>query len=82
MHGPHLKHRRFHDYFGLYPEGMKLGETEEAFCHQCKRKVALWNKRKDKKEDDAAPPYVAVPLNSDSETAWMHVGDSWQAKGE
>lgn len=29
---PHLKHRRFHDVHGLYPEGRTLGETEEAFA--------------------------------------------------
>lgn len=78
---PHLKHRRFHDYFGLYPEGMKLGETEEAFCHQCKRTWELWDNNIEH-EADFVPPCVAVPLNSESETAWMHVGDSWQSKGE
>ena len=36
---PHLKHRRFHDYYGLYPEGVKLGESEVGFCEQCKTKA-------------------------------------------
>jgi len=31
--GPHLKHRRFHECYRLYPEGYKLGVTEEAFAH-------------------------------------------------
>jgi len=31
--GPHLKHRRFHERYRLYPEGYKLGVTEEAFAH-------------------------------------------------
>jgi len=32
-HGPHLKHRRFHEFYGAYPEGLKLGQTEENFAH-------------------------------------------------
>lgn len=31
--GPHLKSRAFHDFYGMYPEGLKLGETEERFAH-------------------------------------------------
>lgn len=74
---PHLKHRRFHNFYGMYPEGKKLGETEEAFCHQC---IDTFNKRKyNTTEGDA--PYVLVPLNSNSESAWAHVGESWQQKG-
>lgn len=34
--GPHLKHRRFHDFYGVYPEGIPLGETEERYAHQVK----------------------------------------------
>lgn len=30
---PHLKHRRFHQHFGPYPEGLSLGRTEEAMNH-------------------------------------------------
>lgn len=35
-HGAHLKHRRFHEYYGLYDEGRKLGETEEAMAVRVK----------------------------------------------
>lgn len=28
---PHLKHRRFHGLYGLYPEGLSLGSTELMF---------------------------------------------------
>lgn len=35
-HGPHLKHKRFHEFYGMYPEGLNLAMTEEAFCHQVK----------------------------------------------
>lgn len=65
---PHLKHRRFHDHYGLYPEGVKLGESEEGFCEQCKEKA---------KEDGKIK--VLVPVN---DIKWNHVGDSWQLKGK
>jgi hypothetical protein len=29
---PHLQHRRFWEAYGAYPEGMKLGETEETYA--------------------------------------------------
>ena len=74
---PHIKHIRFHTFFGMYAEGMKLGETEEAFCHQCIDKV---NKMKNK--PDTVIPKVLVPLNCESETAWDHIGHSWQLQGE
>lgn len=64
---PHLKAMRFHDVNGIYPEGKKLGETEEAFCHQCKDKAS--NKQK-----------VAIPLTY-NDNLWDHVGDSWQGEG-
>jgi len=35
-HGPHLKRRSFHEFYGLYPEGFKLGATEEKMAHQVK----------------------------------------------
>jgi len=67
---PHIKHVRFHENFGLYPENLKLGLTEEGFCHQCRDiSVSLQD-----------PPMVAVPLTYD-DTIWHHVGDSWQMKG-
>lgn len=40
-HGPHLKHKRFHDFYGLYPTGLKLGETEESYAHQVKDRMKL-----------------------------------------
>jgi glycosyltransferase involved in cell wall biosynthesis len=64
---PHLKHRRFHDHFGLYQEGLKLGETEEAFCQQCK--------------DKKSGPSVLVPLDVLTESGWDHIGESWQLEG-
>ena len=67
---PHLKHRRFHQCYGLYPEGYKLGETEDNFCHQCKDH---WRKH--------GGPDVLVPLDVATESSWDHVGDSWQLRG-
>lgn len=37
-HRPHLKHRRFHDFYGLYPENLSLGECESGFAHRVKSK--------------------------------------------
>lgn len=67
---PHLKHPRFHRRYGLYPEGVRLGGTEEGFCHQAKR-IALTH----------GGPDVLVPLDAVSERGWRHVGQSWQAHG-
>lgn len=69
---PHLKHRRFHLYFGMYPEGLKLGETEERFCHICK----------DKALSTKGGPAVLVPLDVPTESSWDHIGRSFQLQGE
>lgn len=69
---PHLKHRRFLTTYGYYTPGLKLGLTEEIYCHQC---IDLGRALGDK------AIYVTVPLNSESETIWEHVGASWQLKG-
>ena len=50
-HGPHLKRRNFHEFYGRYPEGMKLGQTEEAYAHQVK----------DKMRENGAPPIGILP---------------------
>lgn len=70
---PHLKHRRFHDFFGGYPEGLKLGETEESFCHMCHDKA---------RDHKAVAPQVLVPLDVLTESSWDHVGHSFQQQGE
>lgn len=63
---PHLKHKRFHKYYSLYPQKVSLGETEERFCQQCKYR----KKRKIK---------VLIPVN---DIQWNHVGESWQLRGK
>lgn len=65
---PHLKHRRFHDHFGLYPEGVNLADTEIGFCRQCKK--------------IGSGPSVLVPIGVDTEGAWEHIGESWQLRGK
>ena len=67
-HGAHLKHRRFHDFYGMYPEGKKLGETEEGFAHIVKGKM---------RDDPANAPGLVIlpewiPIHFD------HIGQSYQ----
>lgn len=69
---PHLKHAAFHQMYGLYPENLKLGPTEEGFCHQCKDISTIVS----------TPLKVAVPLEGNSERGWQHVGNSWQLQGK
>ncbi len=68
---PHLKNISFHAYYGLYPENLKLGETEEGFCHNCI----------DLGKQDLMAPVVGIPVNLRTETLWDHVGQSWQERG-
>lgn len=35
---PHLKAQRFHDTYGMYPEGLSLSDTEVKFAQRVKRK--------------------------------------------
>lgn len=65
-HGPHLKRRRFHDFYGLYPEGLKLGQTEEAFCHTVKERMKI-----------ADAPCIAI-LPEWIRMWWAHIGKSYQ----
>lgn len=68
---PHLKHRRFHDAVGMYPEGLSTAATEEAWCHQAKN------------AGKAGAPFVLVPHAVDIEYNFEHLGwhDRWRDKG-
>lgn len=68
---PHLKRIRFHELYGLYTPGLTLGQTEEAFCHQC-HNIA---------HSGVSTLDVVIPIHLPTEEAWIHVGDSWQSKG-
>lgn len=62
---PHLKHKRFHEWYGFYPEGLRLGETEESFAHTVKDGMKIPN-----------APALAVTLDA---TSWFdHIGISYQ----
>ncbi len=65
---PHIKHRRFHEFFGMYPEGHTTNETEDAWCWQCKHRAGLDGKQLD----------VFVPQNQLTETTWEHA--HWHAR--
>jgi len=67
----HLKHRRFHDVFGLYPEDVKLADTENGFCGGCKEQA----------KGEGTWPQVLVPLDVMTESLWAHMGESYQAQG-
>lgn len=65
-HGPHLKRRNFHAFYGRYPEGLKLGPTEEAMAHQVKEKMPL----------AGAPPIAILP--GWIPNFWDDIGQSFQ----
>jgi glycosyltransferase involved in cell wall biosynthesis len=66
---PHLKHKQFHDTYGFYPEGRATGDTEEAFCHQCR---TLWMQH--------GGPDVLIPHAEDVERNFQHMceGSRWR----
>ena len=59
---PHLRHVRFHQLYGYYPEGKRLGTTEEMYAHIVK--------------GTAGPDVVA--LDDGIAPAFDHIGVSWQ----
>lgn len=59
---PHLKHRRFHEVYGLYKEGYKVGPTEEDFAH---RFLAM-----EGPNIVYFPEFLVCPFK--------HIGHSWQ----
>lgn len=69
---PHLKHKRFHEAYGLYPEGLPTAHTEDAWCHQVKDRALAYG-----------GPSVLVPHSMEYENGWEHMGyhDSWRFKG-
>jgi glycosyltransferase involved in cell wall biosynthesis len=69
---PHLKRRDFHVMYGKYKEGVRLGNTEEAFCHQFEDKFMKLGPDKQ---------WVTIPMFGLQVNQWKHVGDSWQKEG-
>ena len=70
---PHVKHARFHAFYGEYPEGLSTAVTEDAWCHQCK----------DRAGRDGVQLDVFVPQNQLTETTWEHAhwGQRWRDVG-
>lgn len=69
---PHLKHRRFHDHYGLYPAGFPAGVTEEGIGYQMKAV------HKEKGGPDVLIPLSGLPFDS----IYRHVGaDSLRLAG-
>lgn len=64
--GPHLKHIRFHQFYGRYPEGLRLGQTEESYAHTVKDGMKM----------QGAPAIAIFPhwINM----LWEHIGSSFQ----
>lgn len=63
----HLKHKRFHDFYGRYIEGEKLGATEDNFAFRVKDAM---------REDWQHAPALVVPL--DATSYFDHIGVSRQ----
>jgi len=77
----HLKLKSFHDYYGYYKEGLRLGETEVNFCHRyidVRRDVLT---KFNNGERVHYPPTIAIPVAAPSFNTWDHVGDSYQKQG-
>ena len=60
---PHLRHRRFHDLLGMYPEGISLGETETSYAGRVKNAIGYAD--------------VAI-LSNGVERAFEHIGKTRQ----
>lgn len=64
---PHLFHRRFIDFYGPYPEGKRIGETEEAYAHHVR----------DLGRENTNAPWL-VALSDGVPRAFEHIGATWQ----
>lgn len=60
---PHLKHRRFHGFYGQYPQGLALAATETLFAGTV--------------TDRADGPWLVV-LEDGIPRKFDHIGKSWQ----
>lgn len=66
-HGAHLKRKSFHEFYGYYPEGLKLGATEESYAHIVKDRM---------RSDPYAPVIAIQPMWTLMH--WDHIGRSYQ----
>jgi len=68
---PHLKHRRVHDYYGLYAEGGKTWHQETEFNERAQAKH----------QADPNSPRFYMPVEAYGFKYWRHVGDSYVQRG-
>ena len=72
---PHIKLKGVHESLGMYPEGLKVGETENAWCNQANHAMLR----------DSAPIDYLIPVKADLEGTWAHVANgpelSWKDRG-
>jgi len=65
--GPHLKRiPEFHQFYGRYPEGLRLGATEESYAHTVKNGMTL-----------SGAPGIAI-FSDFIPLYWDHIGHSYQ----
>lgn len=69
---PHIKHRRVHDFYGIYGEPKKTWEAETEF----NERVQAMHREK----PDEAPRFY-VPVEAYGFRHWRHVGDSYPQRG-
>jgi len=70
----HIKSLKWHDIYGYYPEGLKLGGTEDGFCH------LNIDYARSQIEAGRIVPQVLIPLSHD-DTAFSESGHSLQLQG-
>lgn len=65
-HGASLRRKSFHEFYGPYPEGLKLGATEERYAHTVK-------------DGMHTPDAPAIAILPDWVSMWFdHFGNSYQ----
>ena len=62
---PHLVHKRFHNAYGLYAEGLRVGDTENDWCWRTKRLG----------QEHPEWPQVLIPVDWPADSSWQHMGD-------
>ena len=68
---PHLKHRRVHDFYGLYAEGGKTWHQETEFNERVQ----------DMHKANPNSPRFYMPTEAYGFKYWRHVGDSYVQRG-
>lgn len=71
---PSLRHKRFHEFYGLYPEGLQPGATELGMADQYRQRA-----------HEASAPWIVYPLQIAPYGLWAHEGAvqsyDWNGQG-